>query len=58
VSKGKNIKRRRHNNHGTSDTTELFALMKAENERRAKHDEHIEQSLSSVKIVLREVHRM
>ncbi|KAF7336367.1 hypothetical protein MVEN_02185200 [Mycena venus] len=43
ASKAKGNKRRRCNARTTSsDTTELLALMKAENERRAKHDEHIE----------------
>ncbi|KAJ7839318.1 hypothetical protein B0H13DRAFT_1911296 [Mycena leptocephala] len=45
ASEARNVKRRRCNNPSTSsDTSEFLALMKAENERRAKHDERIEQS--------------
>ncbi|KAJ7619954.1 hypothetical protein DFH06DRAFT_1234511 [Mycena polygramma] len=42
ASKGQ---RKRRRNDRSSETTELFAFMKAENDRRAKHDERIAQSL-------------
>ncbi|KAJ7639852.1 hypothetical protein DFH06DRAFT_1335115 [Mycena polygramma] len=44
TSKVQKNKRRRRNDR-SSETTELFAIMKAENERRAKHDEQVAQQL-------------
>ncbi|KAJ6537045.1 hypothetical protein B0H19DRAFT_1079420 [Mycena capillaripes] len=46
ASQARKTKRRRRNDR-SSDTAELVALMRAENERRAKHDERIQQSFDT-----------